>query len=246
MPEILLPDTSSITSSTASSILLYTDHQHQTTLTRRKSLPLRRLSVWLSRRISKQGLNATYDNSHNHNHPHTLTEDENYTDYDARKIMSNLNVNREHERDRSRKLKEYEAERDLNESYAAYCRAFTSAGEHLYHQKRRTWMMNGEADLTMISEGSVHGHGHPEDEGNVLDEKREILALPAEPEHSPEALPSPDTELELELSPPPHILTPSLYAEMRRAASDKKRARKRLQERRLWSWFTCIRQRESH
>lgn len=243
MPEILLPDTSSITSSTASSLLLYnTDHQHQTTLTRRKSVPLRRLSVWLSRRISKQGLNAT----------HALTPDENYTDYDAQKIVSNLNLSREHDRNcnRNRKIKEYEAERDLNESYAAYCRAFTSAGEHLYHQKRRTWMMDGEADLTMISEGSVRGHGHgqghPEGEGGALDEKRGALALPAEPEPSPGAIPSADTELELELSPPPHILTPSLYAEMRHAASDKKRARKQLRERRLWSWFTCIRQRESH
>ncbi|PKX95507.1 uncharacterized protein P174DRAFT_440080 [Aspergillus novofumigatus IBT 16806] len=245
MPEILLPDTSSITSSTASSLLLYTDHQHQTTLTRRKSLPLRRLSVWLSRRISKQGLNATYDN--NHNHTHARTQDGNYTDYDAQKIMSDLTLNREHGRNRNRKIQEYEAERNLSESYAAYCRAFTSAGEHLYHQKRRTWMMDGEADLTMISEDSMHAHGHPEDEGGVLDEKREIRALPAEeePEPAPEAIPAPDTKLELELSPPPHILTPSLYVEMRRAASDKKRARKRLRERRLWSWFTCIRQRES-
>ncbi|EAW16084.1 uncharacterized protein NFIA_054300 [Aspergillus fischeri NRRL 181] len=241
MPEILLPDTSSITSSTASSLLLYTNHQHQTTLTRRKSLPLRRLSVWLSRRISKQGLNATYDNTH-----HTLTHDENYTDYDAQKVTSDLSLNREREHEHDRKIKEYEAERNLSESYAAYCRAFTSAGEHLYHQKRRTWMMDGEADLTMISEDSVHGrghgHGHPEedeeDEGGVLDEP------------SSKAVPSPDTELELELelglSPPPHILTPSLYAEMRRVASDKKQARKRLRERRLWSWFTWIRQRESH
>ncbi|EDP49434.1 hypothetical protein KXX33_002407 [Aspergillus fumigatus] len=237
MPEILLPDTSSITSSTASSLLLYTDHQHQTALARRKSLPLRRLSVWLSRRTSKQGLNATDDNGyshhhHHHHHPHTLTQGENYPDYDAQRITSDFNLHRqrEHEHEqgrRNRKFTDSEAERHLAESYAAYCRAFTSAGEHLYHQKRRTWMMHGEVDLPVMTEDSAHVHAHPEEDD--ADGKREGLNPP-------------DTEP----SPPPHILTPSLYAEMRRVASDQKRARKRLRERRLWSWFAWIRPRESH
>ncbi|KAF7174083.1 hypothetical protein CNMCM5623_006369 [Aspergillus felis] len=236
MPEILLPDTASITSSTASSLLLYTNYQ--TTLTRRKSLPLRRLSVWLSRRISRQGLNATYDNGythdHNHDHTHTHTHGHNHihndNDYGREKITSDLN---------HRKVKEYEAERDLSESYAAYCRAFTSAGQHLHHQKRRTWMMDGEADRTLVSEDPMRGHANEDGEG-VLDEKRETV--PAEP--VPVSSPAP----ELEPSPPPQILTPSLYAEMRRAACEKKRARQRLRQRQLWSWswFSHIRHRESH
>ncbi|GIK07038.1 hypothetical protein Aspvir_002691 [Aspergillus viridinutans] len=220
MPEILLPDTASITSSTASS-----DHQ-QASLTRRKSLPLRRLSVWLSRRISRQGLNATYDSNYTHANTHT------HNDNDRQKIISDLN---------HRKRKEYEAERDLSEAYAAYCRAFTSAGQHLHHQNRRTWMMDGEVDLTMISEDSRYAHPEDDEEG-VLDEKR--VPLPAEPEAVLSPVP------ELEPSPPPHILTPSLYVEMRRAACDKKRARQRLRQRRLWSWswswFSHIRHRESH
>ncbi|GFF39540.1 hypothetical protein IFM61606_02256 [Aspergillus udagawae] len=233
MPEILLPDTASITSSTASSLLLYTDLQR--TLSRRnKSLPLRRLSVWLSRRISRQGLNATYDNSYPHDHTHPQNHNHNHihdaNDYDRQKITADLH---------HRKLKEYEAERDLSESYAAYCRAFTSAGQHLHHQKRKTWMMDGEVDLTKVSENSVPRHANEDGEG-VLGEK--WGTLPAEPD----PVPSPDTELEP--SPPPQILTPSLYVEMRRADCDKERARQRLWQRRLWSWswFSHIRHRESH
>ncbi|RHZ43412.1 uncharacterized protein CDV56_100756 [Aspergillus thermomutatus] len=256
MPEILLPDTTSITSSTASSLLLYTHphaHAHQQTSTgtgipliqrKSKTLPLRRLSGWgwLSRRVSRQGLNATHvlpppTHTHTHTHHHTHTHNDcEYDEYDEyededetnniisdpkRRKMRALEAHYEQEQEQARRR-----ERDLYESYAAYCQAFTSAGQHQqqHQQRRKTWMMDGEVDLSSENCNEIHAV-HIDNDDDDEDEKREF---PAEP------------------SPPPQILTPSLYAEMRRVACDKKRDR----HRRLWapvqSWFLQIRHRESH
>lgn len=229
MPEILLPSSTSIisTSSTASSLLLYNHPQ----LTRRKSLPLRRISgwQWLSRRISRQRLTATHALP-NHTHHHTHDD----CDYHNKKIipdpqrrkMRAFDANHDYEAEQARRT-----ERDLAESYAAYCRAFTSAG--LHQHKRKTWMMDGlieHASLEDSDSNEMHTvHVHAEND-ECVDEKRET----SEPELQQQPV-----------LPPPQILTPSLYAEMRRAACDKKRAR--LRQRRLWSWswFPHIRHRES-
>ncbi|RLL94043.1 hypothetical protein CFD26_101287 [Aspergillus turcosus] len=222
MPEILLPSSTSIisSSSTASSLLLYNHPQ----LSRRKSLPLRRISgwQWLSRRISRQGLNATHalpNHTHHHHHTHNDVHDD--CNYDNKKIIPDPQRRKtpafdaepdyEAEKEQARRT-----ERDLAESYAAYCQSFTAAGLHQQH-KRKTWMMDGLIE-----------HASLEDE-ECVDEKRESC----------------EPELQQPVLPPPQILTPSLYAEMRRAACDKKRAR--IRQRRLWSWswFAHIRPRES-
>ncbi|KAF7118351.1 hypothetical protein CNMCM5793_007865 [Aspergillus hiratsukae] len=255
MPEILLPSSTSIlssSSSTASSLLAYnhpgTGPQHS--LSRRKSLPLRRISgwQWLSRRISRQGLNATHDGVYNHTHTHSHSHhdyhhDVHDDDYENEKMISSpqrrktlaFETNYDYE-------KAQEQERDIAESYAAYCRAFTSAGLHQYqHQhghKRKMWMMDGLVDQSSLEDSNemrLHTvHVHAENDDACVDEKRET----SEAEVQLAAQPQP-------VLPPPQILTPSLYAEMRRAACDKKRAR--LRQRRLWSWswFPQIRQRES-
>jgi hypothetical protein len=102
-------------------------------------------------------------------------------------------------------------------------------------------MMDGLKDHASLEDEDSNGmqmhtvHVHAENDDECVHEKqpRETSEPEVQPQQGQPVL------------PPPQILTPSLYAEMRRAAGDKKRAR--IRQRRLWlfSWFPQIRHRES-